>query len=184
MVPPPVNQTYGKDICTLHILGDIPQGASRAIISIEPIKEFPKEFRALGFPQDWNETDTARGYVVSRQRNAAYMLRPFDPFTAALTAAVFGFLLRRHAGLIHKGFSGGPVEVDGKPMETVSRSRKKPMDVTAYATPFLRERPQRPPRSSTIEPRTWCAAAGDDIRYRSTYESRRGMAQRKYRSIL
>ncbi len=166
--PPPTSKINGKDLCTLHILGDIPPAAIRAKVSFAPITNFPRKFRTRGFPPNWSEGDTAEGYVVSRQGNAAYLLRPSDPFMATVAAAVTGLFLRRPAGLIHKGFSGGPVEVDGKVIGLVSRSRKKFMDVTAYATPFQRDRPQRPARNAPIEPRTWFAAAGNDMRRRST----------------
>lgn len=66
------------------------------------------------------------------------MLRPNAESFAALTSkAKTGFLSveRRPAGLIHPGFSGSPVEVDGRIVGLVAEARVLTSEATAYMIP-------------------------------------------------
>src|SRR5215831_501530 len=97
-----------------------------------------KEYRAGGFPEDWNgDLDISTGNIIGRDEFGLYLLRP-------KSEALSAYLLQkshlwndatRVAGLIYSGFSGAPVEVNGTIVGIITEARAKPTEATAYMIP-------------------------------------------------
>ena len=123
--PPPASQPGGGDLCILRL----PAGTA----GVQPVNlrvyanAANREFHAGGFPQDWQgELDFADGDILGRDQYGLYLLRSRPP--AGVTGG------KRPAGVIHAGFSGGPVESGGVIVGLVTESRS-PSDLTAYMIP-------------------------------------------------
>ena len=125
----------GSDLCRLNLRSDPPSAARAATLSMYPV-EMPKRFQCAGYPKGWDEGDFADGTVTGITTDGLYVLRPDNPFMAQFMGLLGGILLRRPAGLIHRGFSGGPVEIDGKLVGLIGRARRRYADVSAFMIPL------------------------------------------------
>ena len=132
---PPASSGTGADLCLLRLTK--PTTAAPAML-------FPndnlilREFRAAGYPQDWDgDLDIAIGEIVGKDAHGLFILRP-PPSALAAYAVENNRLLRRDrrpTGVIHSGFSGGPVEVDGTIVGLVAEARNSLAEATAYMVP-------------------------------------------------
>jgi hypothetical protein len=126
----------GADICLLRLREVAPASATFAKLRALDFDN-PFNARASGFPEVWNQrpntvdVDYALVDVIGPEGNL-WLLRA-DP-AAANAAIATG---RRPAGLIHAGFSGGPVDRDGEVVAIAAEARR-PEDATAYAIPISR----------------------------------------------
>lgn len=161
--PPPQLGSSGRDLCVLHLDEKPPHGArvARAAITVDGIESKP--FRAIGYPPGWPDGDAAEGEIVLKAGNLFY-LRPREPLQAMVGAFLSALMLRRPAGLIYGGFSGGPVEVEGK-VGLVTRGRRRYMDVTAQMV-VLSAHEQKPQTDAartplgSLRPRPWVRGDG------------------------
>lgn len=132
---PPASGIAGADVCLLRLLEVAPASAKIAKLRSLDFAQ-PFEARASGFPQEWNlrpnamQIDYAAVEVMGQESNL-WLLRG-APATANAAIA-----RRRPAGLIHAGFSGGPVERDGEVIAIAAEARA-PAEATAYAIPVSR----------------------------------------------
>lgn len=134
--PPPWRQ-LGADLCLLRVSngwGDDLQPAR--LRDFDNLSQ--REFRAAGFPKDW-ALDFAEGRIVGRDTNGLYVLRPDSAAFAVISTQAKGGAWSsekpRPPGVIYSGFSGAPVEVDGKIAGLVSEARAPASDATAYMIP-------------------------------------------------
>jgi trypsin-like peptidase len=135
---PPTWRAPGADICVLRLRKEPPPGVGPA-----SLRAFTSpaglQFRAGGYPDNW-EFDIAQGAVAGVDGTGLWVLRP-DPalFAAvAMSKPAGGPLARRverPAGLIHAGFSGGPVEIKDRIAGIIAVSREKITDATSYMIP-------------------------------------------------
>jgi hypothetical protein len=123
--PPPAARSGGGDLCILRL----PAGTA-AVLPVNLrvyANAASREFHAAGFPQDWQgDIDFANGDILGRDQYGLYLLRSLSP------AGPKGD--RRPAGVIHAGFSGGPVESGGVIVGLVAEARPS-SDLTAYMIP-------------------------------------------------
>jgi len=170
---PPRPGAAGRDLCLLSLREAPPRAAAIASVSVQDANLVLKSFRALGYPLGWPEGDTAVGQIVSRVGDF-YRLRPTAPLDALVGVAVATMLGRHPPGLVHRGFSGGPVEVEGKVVGLVTSGRRRKVDVTAQMTPLsaIDTRRRRPPQElpSHACERRWCEFNGSQI-FGSTAEA-------------
>jgi hypothetical protein len=125
----------GGDLCRLNLRSDPPSAAHAATLSMYPV-EVPKRFQCAGYPPGWDEGDFADGTVIGITTGGLYVLRPDTPFVAQIIGLLGDTFGRRPAGLIHRGFSGGPVEIDGKLVGLIGRARRRFADVSAFMIPL------------------------------------------------
>jgi hypothetical protein len=132
--PPPASSRSGGDLCLLHI--SEPCSVKPAELwNLEAL--IGREFRTGGFPPEWRgDLDVARGEIVGAD-GPLYMLRPTAIALSVLALARSRILggNKRPAGLIHPGFSGAPVESDGKIIGLIAEARVLSSDATAYMIP-------------------------------------------------
>jgi hypothetical protein len=129
-------QKPGTDLCLLHLTPKA-DGRPRAQLAIfrDPID---RNYRVVGFPADWKGIpDFSTGQIVGTQPGF-YVLRP-EPVAAAIfagrTVPLFGHQ-PRPTGVIHAGFSGAPVEVEGRIIGLLGQARANVSEATAYVIPF------------------------------------------------
>jgi NB-ARC domain/Trypsin-like peptidase domain len=131
---PPASSKSGRDICLLEVSGC--QAPPAQLWEVRTL--IGRHFRTGGFPPDWRgDLDIANGEIVGAD-GPLYMLRPNAETFAALISKPKSNILgleRRPAGLIHPGFSGSPVEVDGKIVGLVAEARVLSSEATAYMIP-------------------------------------------------
>ena len=132
--PPPASQTAGADLCLLSVLGGLPDAVTEARLAKLRF-EGPFDVRVSGYPADWNrkpgvaELDYATATLLG-EVGYLWMLRS-DPATRA-AAQRSG---HRPAGLVHRGFSGGPADLDGVVIGMVVEARTEMREATAYIIP-------------------------------------------------
>jgi tetratricopeptide (TPR) repeat protein len=135
---PRLSREPGADICLLR-LDKAPEKSIQAATLWVSDNLVGQKFRAGGFPRQWNgQFDVATGEIVGKDGSGLYMLRPKSQALAVLsTSTKKGFLQDAHrpTGLIHSGFSGGPVEVKGRIIGLVVEARDQISDATAYMLP-------------------------------------------------
>src|SRR6516225_7739496 len=145
--PPDWNDPFpaklGADLCLLRldtcggnaIEYDALQNVKSVTLADVRNRKLPIEFGAAGYPEGW-DVDVAMGEIVFRQAAGLYMLRPY-PTVLASTARLNRSLWEaaRPPGLIHSGFSGGPVEVEGRVVGLITQARERVSDATAYMIP-------------------------------------------------
>jgi hypothetical protein len=148
--PPPASSRPGGDICLLRLMGNCKVPPAQ-LWEVEAL--IGRSFRTGGFPPDWKgDLDIAQGEVVGAD-GPLYMLRPDSgAFAAFATMTRTGILggEQRSAGLIHRGFSGGPVEVASKIVGLVAEARALPSEATGYMIP-VSALPRRIPRHTEEE---------------------------------
>ncbi|MGX1322570.1 hypothetical protein AB7M17_006023 [Bradyrhizobium sp. USDA 377] len=136
---PPASGIAGADICLLRLREVAPTSAKIAKLRVLHFDK-PFEARVSGFPQEWNarpnamQIDFATIDVVGQENNL-WMLRAAP---AAANAAIAA--RKRPAGMIHAGFSGGPVDRDGEVIAIAAEARPF-AEATAYAIPVSRMSP-------------------------------------------
>ncbi|MBR0852509.1 trypsin-like peptidase domain-containing protein [Bradyrhizobium diazoefficiens] len=134
---PPAGQTPNSDLCVLRFEYDGDTNHAILGASVDLSNPPNQEFRTGGYPAGWT-VDFANGLVVGKDSNGLYMLRP-DAGSQAIygTAIKDGFFAteQRPAGLIHEGFSGSPVEVDGVIVGLLASARSRIGDATAFMIP-------------------------------------------------
>jgi nucleoside-triphosphatase THEP1 len=123
------------DFCLLEIHGDLPAGAAE--IPLARSRDLIKRtFASGGFPNGW-DFDPCYGIVVSEYQGR-FVLRPDPTKTPSLQLyrqKMIGANSERPAGVIYRGFSGGPVEIDGAVVGMIVEARDVVRDVTAYMMP-------------------------------------------------
>lgn len=138
---PPATRERGADLCLLQLTSP-PQEMSAAELWVAEDCE-QKQFHAAGFPQDWQgDLDFADGKVMGRDEHGLLMLRSETSATAK--SGIFT-QPARPAGVIYSGFSGAPVEVEGKIVGLIAEARGEIGDITAYMIP-VDAFPKRVPR--------------------------------------
>jgi hypothetical protein len=131
---PPAKRAEGADLCLLKLRGQLPAGAS--IGQVQPTR-FETEFdvRVSGYPSDWNDRaatpqlDVAVAKVLALDGYLWLLRADAGAWTATIATG------KRSAGLIHQGFSGGPVQVGGAVVGMIAEVRKEFSQATAYAIP-------------------------------------------------
>jgi hypothetical protein len=130
---PPAERQSGADLCLLRL-----EAGSSNELSPAKLREFVhpvhREFRAAGFPAGWH-VDFAKGEVAGRGGGGLYLLRPSPEVLAIVSTGVRSSLVsgeQRPAGIIHAGFSGGPVEIEGTIAGLLSSARQSVSEATAY----------------------------------------------------
>lgn len=126
--PPPPTKN-GGDLCVLKL----PKGTATGL-GLAPLREFAdmrRPFHAAGFPENWNDVDYADGMILGTNKDGLYMLA--SEARGAADSSMFS-KDDRPAGVIHRGFSGGPVESGGEIVGLLTLARH-PNDATAYMTP-------------------------------------------------
>jgi hypothetical protein len=131
---PPAGRAGGADLCLLKLREQLPAGAS--VGQVKPT-HFESEFdvRVSGYPADWNDRAATPQLDVAVAKVLAidgyqWLLRA-DAGAWAATIAT----RKRSAGLVYKGFSGGPVQAGGAVVGMVAEARKDVSQATAYAIP-------------------------------------------------
>lgn len=133
---PPATSGRGADLCLLRLAEPLPHGTSVARLRREDFNQ-PRSFLAKGYPADWNspngshEIDAAVGQVLCFAGHLLLLRADASPNQSAWGK------LQRPSGAIYKGFSGGPVEVDGSLVGLIAQARENLYDATAYAIPAL-----------------------------------------------
>lgn len=131
---PPAWRAEGADLCLLQLCSRPPGSASPGDICVRD-DLIQRGFRAVGFPTDYEgDMDVARGEIVGRDEHGLYLLQPESGALATISAATKGRFWhgeQRVAGVIHTGFSGAPVEVDGRVVGLITASRR-PSEATGY----------------------------------------------------
>src|SRR5208282_4366029 len=90
------------------------------------------------FPADYEgDLDIAQGEITGRDQYGLFMLQPGSVEILLMAAAARNFFGKEHrvTGEIYEGFSGAPVEVEGKIVGLVGQARGKPSDPTSYMIP-------------------------------------------------
>lgn len=131
---PPATKQLGADLSLLR-LRVAGKGLPAKLWDFENL--IGRKFRAAGFPQDWKgDLDIAEGKIVGRSQGL-YLLRQSAAAAILAMLAKIRFLggQYRPAGVIHSGFSGGPVEVAGKIVGLLAEARSSVWEVTAYMIP-------------------------------------------------
>jgi hypothetical protein len=126
--PPPPTKN-GGDLCVLNL----PIGTATGL-GLAPLREFAdmkRPFDAAGFPENWNDIDYAEGTILGTNKDGLYMLA--SKARGATDSSIFSNN-HRPAGVIHRGFSGGPVEAGGEIVGLLTLARP-PKDATAYMIP-------------------------------------------------
>jgi hypothetical protein len=129
---PPAGSRRGADLCLLRLAKAIDVQPAILLTDENFIR---REFRAGGYPQDWEgDLDIAIGEIVGRDEHGLYLLRPHSSALAVYAAEDNRFVgkNKRPVGVIHSGFSGGPVEVDGKIAGVIAEARASTAQATAY----------------------------------------------------
>jgi hypothetical protein len=133
---PPPPSTKGGDLCVLRLPPKTYVG--KGLVKLREYAQPQNEaFRAVGYPADWKKgedkenTDGARGYIVSRAADGLYLLRSEAD---SLPERRFFSEDKRPAGVIYEGFSGAPVESRGAVVGLLTMART-PEDRTAYMIP-------------------------------------------------
>lgn len=135
---PPAWRAPSADLCVLRFEddGDIKYAVFDP--SIDLLDPPNRKFRAAGYPPGW-QVDFANGDIIGKDQNGLYLLRPDAAALAAYSTSIKPGLLKpeqRAPGLIHEGFSGGPVEVGGAVVGLLSGAREEIHDATAYMIPI------------------------------------------------
>lgn len=134
---PPAGHTRNSDLCVLRFEHEDDTSYAILSASLDLLTPSPRKFRAAGYPPGW-AVDFANGMIVGRDQHGLYLLRPDASSQATYSTAIReGWFTseERAAGLIHEGFSGGPVEVDGVVVGLLAGARSAISDVTAYMIP-------------------------------------------------
>ena len=131
---PPATTKLGADLCLLQVATGSDKLPQAVLLDIRQ-GPFPMNFRAGGFPRDFGY-DVAAGEILGTGPMGLLMLRPDLGTTMRLRRAggIFGGQ-SRPPGLVHAGFSGGPVEVDGGIVGLITEANDRVSDETAYAIP-------------------------------------------------
>lgn len=138
---PPATRERGADLCLLQLTSP-PQEMPAAELSVAENCE-QKQFHAAGFPQDWHgDLDFADGKVMGRDEHGLLILRSESSATAKSRVLKQS---ERPAGVIYSGFSGSPVEVEGKIIGLIAEAREQVQEITAYMIP-VDVFPKRVPR--------------------------------------
>jgi hypothetical protein len=132
---PPAGSRLGADLCLLRLAKATDVQPAILLTNENLIR---REFRAGGYPQDWEgDLDIAIGEIVGRDEHGLYLLRPHSSALAVYAAEDNRLVGRnkRPVGVVHSGFSGGPVEVDGKIAGVIVEARSSAAQATAYMVP-------------------------------------------------
>jgi hypothetical protein len=111
---PPASRSKGADLCVLKLSSPYPDGVSSALIcAFNQLSG--RKFRSVGYPKRMPKGDIALGIVPGNESGGLYILRPDStPRDFSIKGGLLGLGDNRPAGLIYQGFSGGPVEIDGR----------------------------------------------------------------------
>ncbi|HEY1525094.1 MAG TPA: trypsin-like peptidase domain-containing protein [Candidatus Angelobacter sp.] len=138
---PPATRERGADLCLLQLTSPPQEMPAAELWVAEDCEQ--KQFHAAGFPQDWHgDLDFADGRVMGRDEHGLFMLR--SESSATPKSGVFA-QPARPAGVIYSGFSGAPVEANGKIVGLIAEARGEIRDITAYMIP-VDAFPERIPR--------------------------------------
>jgi tetratricopeptide (TPR) repeat protein len=133
-IDPAAEDYPGADLCVLRILGNVEFPKIAHLCSFENL--VGQGFRAAGFPPGW-DIDFAFGTIRGRDKIGLYLLRPEPPLLGTINERG-NRLFNKHVrppGVIHSGFSGSPVEVQGRVTGILVEAREKISDATAYMIP-------------------------------------------------
>jgi hypothetical protein len=132
---PPASRELGADLCLLQ-LDNVPAGLVSAELGLFD-NLAGLEFRTAGFPEEW-DIDFASGKIEGYGEAELYLLRPRDAQLANVSVRNLSTWYRdqrRPPGIIHAGFSGGPVEVQGMIAGMLCEAKERISDATAYMLP-------------------------------------------------
>ena len=133
---PPATRGPGADLCLLRL-----DPASES--EVKPVRLMvladlaTKKFRVAGYPKGW-DVDYSSGEIVGKEEHGLYMLRPEPTVLAMVGGQTRSSFLgggQRLPGIIYKGFSGGPVEVEGQIAGLLAEARGDVSEATSYMIP-------------------------------------------------
>lgn len=133
---PPATRQTGADLCLLRL--DPTYKCDLKPVRLILFADLPtRKFRVAGYPKGW-DVDFSLGEIVGREQHGLYVLRPEPTALALVRAQTKSGLFdgeQRPPGIIYKGFSGSPVEVEGGIAGLLTEARARVSEATAYMIP-------------------------------------------------